>query len=281
MGKGQLFFPFLLKMGLPKGQLFKFEMSINTKLLRRDNSKNVVPCIVDYFLSDRQLDIFEKQFCYNPIVLISSLEVYERLKSLGTRVNVIHCPLTLPDLYKINGEEKYDKKFDCVLFGRQNKVLLEYLEQYANKHKDFTYLKEGEQKLHYYSSNGEYVGCYSSRKLYIELMKNSRVLLYSTPGIDGGEKRTNGYNQVTPKFLEALACGCNIIARWKENADTLFYRLSDFSENINSYDQFEIAMDKARTQEPNMHKYSEYLKGHYTSTIIPIIRNAMDFISKY
>lgn len=189
-----------------------------------------------------------------------------------------HCPLTLPDKYCIFGEELFHKEYDCVLFGRQNKVLLQFLQQYAATHPDFIYVKEGEQKLHYYTSQGSYVGCFASRESYMKLLRKSRTLLYSTPGIDGGEIRTNGYNQVTPKFLEGLACGCHIIARWKDNPDTEWYNLSAFSENIDCYEQFALALDKAREEAPNMLRYAEYLKKHYTSTIIPTIRNAMSLL---
>lgn len=79
-GRMQKFFPILLNMGRPKGLLFKFEGGIRPNLLRRDNSCEVVPCIVDYFLRDDQLDVFERQFSNNPIVLVSSAEVYQRLK---------------------------------------------------------------------------------------------------------------------------------------------------------------------------------------------------------
>ena len=52
----------------------------------------------------------------------------------------------------------------------------------------------------------------ASRDGYLDSMKKSRIALYATPGIDGGEKRTNGFSQVTPRFLEMVASGCNIIA---------------------------------------------------------------------
>ena len=272
MGKAQKILPFLLDYGQPKGLLFKFEAGVLVNRLRRDNTSNVIPCIVDYFLCDNQLDVFEKQFCNNPVVLVSSMEVFERLRNLETKVKLVHCPLTLPDKYRINGDEKFDRQYDCVLLGRQNNVLLNFMNQYAVNHPDFTFVREGDKKFQYYTSKGDYLGTFASRDSYFQLMKKSRVLLYSTPGIDGGEQRTNGFNQVTPKFLEGLACGCHIIARWKDNPDTDWYRLSNFSENINNYPQFEKAMDVARKTAPDIRKYAEYLEHHYTSTIIPIIK---------
>lgn len=274
-GKIQRVLPFTVKWGQPNGSLFMFEGGINLNYLRRYNDKHVVPCIVDFFLNDSQLASFEKQFCRNPRVLISSREVYEHLKEVNVDLNLDYCPLSLPDKYRITGKEYFDKKYDCVLFGRQNRVLTGFMDRYACSHPDFIYVKEGGKKFHYYTSKGKYVGFFGSRKDYFELMKKSRVLLYSTPGIDGGEVRTNGYNQVTPKFLEGLACGCHVIARWKDNADTDWYDLSKFSKNVDDYKMFEEAMDKARSEATDMKQIAAYLENHYTSSIIPIIEDAM------
>jgi len=279
-GKLQRVLPFTVKWGQPHGALFMFEGGINLNYLRRYNDEHVIPCIVDFFLKDSQLSSFEKQFYHNPKVLVTSREVYEHLKEVNVNLNLGYCPLTLPDKYRITGEETFEKKYDCVLFGRQNKVLTGFMDRYASSHPDFIYVREGEKKLHYYTSAGEYLGFFGSRKDYFELMKTSKVLLYSTPGIDGGEVRTNGYNQVTPKFLEGLACGCHVIARWKDNADTDWYELSKFSMNVDDYTMFEEAMDKARIEAMDMKQIATYLEDHYTSSIIPIIKDAMSSVFK-
>lgn len=277
-GRLQRLWPFTVKWGERKGPIFMFEGSINLNYMRRNNNEHVIPCIVDFFLKDSQLASFEKQFRRNPKVLVTSREVYNHLKDMNVNLNLGYCPLSLPDKYKVNGCENFDKIFDCVLFGRQNKVLMEYLGLYASTHPDFTYVKEGQKKLYYYTNQGDYVGCFTSREAYIDLMKRSRVLLYSTPGIDGGELRTNGYNQVTPKFLEGLACGCHVIARWKDNADTDWYELSKFSKNIDDYYAFEEAMDKARSIEVDMKQIADYLEIHYTSKTLPFIKEAFETI---
>lgn len=75
-------------------------------------------------------------------------------------------------------------------------------------------------------------------------MRKGKMGLYSTPGIDGDESRTKGYHQVTPRFLELVATGCHIIARYSMNSDTEYYDLKSFSENIETYEQFEMAVQK-------------------------------------
>ena len=163
--------------------------------------------------------------------------------------------------------------------GRQNPVLEGFLKQYIKEHPDLYYvyreLKDG--KFNYYTNRGESLGDINTREKYMKLMRSARCGLYSTPGIDGGEKRTNGFSQVTPRFLELIACGCHVIARYKPNSDTDYYELERFSKPVDSYEQFERMLDEARSSEVDIQLYSSYLSKHYTSVranqLREIIRN--------
>lgn len=265
---------------LPKGHLFVWEVSVSRDAgtERRYNRENIIPCVVDYFFKDEEMSLFEKKFDRNPLVFISSKEVYDRLMSQGCKTKIAHLPLTISDIYALNPDTVFEKKYDLIMMGRQNPVQKEYLNIYIKSHPDFVYVYEdvGMGKLHYRASDGQYVGYIETREKYMSLLRQSRVALYSTPGIDGGEVRTNGFNQVTPKFLEYLACGCNVISRWKDNPDTDFYGLHHFSENVDDYKIFERLMDEARTKKVEVQAYSEYLKGHYTSSIVPTIKSYTD-----
>lgn len=151
--------------------------------------------------------------------------------------------------------------------GRQNPVLETYFYRYAKEHPDMKYvyrIMENEQ-FNYYTNTGEYLGNINQRDKFISLMRKARIALYSTPDIDTDHKRANGYNQVTPKFLEWLSCGAHIIARYVSNPDTDFYCLQDFSPSIETYEEFSSAMDYCRTHNPDMAKYATYLEQHYTS----------------
>lgn len=267
--------PFLTHCLLPKDNVFMFDMTVfpdNT--VRRYNSPNFYPCIIDFFLKDDELSFFEKKYNENKLIFISSKEVYDHLMKLGISIPIKHLPLSLPDKYKLNVNTVLDKKFDAVLVGRQNPVLKAYLIDYAKKHPSFVYVVEDDRegrKFHYYTSKGDYVGYYETRSQYMELISKSRIALYATPGIDGGEYRTNGYNQVTPKFLEYIYSGCHIIARWEDNSDTDFYHIGEFSDNIQSFQQFEMAVEKALSEKLDMRMYSKYLENHYTSKRVELL----------
>ena len=244
-----------------------FEMTAKTKS-NLYNRVEIIPIIIDYFLDDSQINNFIKAYKNNPLVLITSKEVYDHLKSLKTKLNVKHFPLSISDKYKLSSNSQFEKKYDLVLMGRQNPVLEGFLNTYAKNHPDFVYVfrKVVDSDFLYFTSDGKELGPINSREDYINLMKQSKCGLYATPGIDGGEKRTNGFNQVTPRFLELIACGCHVIARYPQNSDTDFYNIQKFSKSIDSYEAFEQAMDFARTHDVNMQEYAKYLANHYTST---------------
>ena len=178
-------------------------------------------------------------------------------------------PLTLPDKYRLNPDVPIEKTYDLVLVGRQNPVLLDWLRKYEKSH-SITYVYRGEisaGEFPYYTNRGEYVGNINTREDYFSLLRKSKVAFYTTPGMDGGDKRTNGFSQVTPRFLEELSCGCNVIARYKENSDTDFFELDKMITNVNSYNEFAMAMQQALVTTPDLRKYAEYLDKHYTSTL--------------
>lgn len=254
-----------------------FEFEMNPSLINRQaiNKKNIIPCIIDFFLKDIDLPAFYKAYDKNPVVCISNNEVMEYLNKHNSPLTIKHLPLSIPDKYKIYPHTHFTKKYDLVMMGRQNKILEGFVKEYAVRHKDFifVYRKLEDNRFLYYASDGELLGNINTRDQYMGLMRQSRVGLYSTPGMDEGAARTNGFNQVTPRFLELIACGCHIIARYKENADTEFYNLKNFSNPIDTYHDFELALDYARNHEVDMETYSMYLLQHYTSQRVKLLKD--------
>lgn len=233
-----------------------------------NNKKNIIPCMIDFFCrSNSELQQFYKRYAKNPLVLISSKEAYDYLVSVNCPLNIKHLALSISDKYRIDDKTTFEKRYDVVMLGRQNKVLQEFLNEYSENHKDLTYVygkKEG-RNFRYYDQGGADLGCMSSRDEYMNLMKQSRIGLYATPAMDGGRTDTNGFNQVTPRFLEYIVSGCHVLARYPKNSDTDFYELDRMSTRIETYEQFEMAMDELRNMEVDIHRYSQYLENHYTS----------------
>ena len=243
-----------------------------TQLAPRFNDQHIIPWIIDFFLEEKDFESFNECYRGYPVVFISSREVYEILKSHGDivkDVNLRHVALSLPDQYRIQADTKYNKEYDVVLMGRQNPQLLSFFMQYVKLHPGikYAYRRMEEGHFNYYAvdnGNETFIGDFRDRKQYFSLMQKSRIGLHATPDMDNHE-RAHGYNQVTPRFLEWLSCGAHVIARYVPNPDTEYYRLQDFSEPIETYDQFEKAMDYAMTHEVDMEKYANYLTQHYTS----------------
>lgn len=271
--------PLINNFFIPSKKAFVYEMGPQIKF-HLWNKRNIVPCIIDFFLKKENLDIFYREYRNNPIVLISSKEVYQFLKNNNCPLNIAHLPLSISDIYKIDSNTSFKKKYDLVMVGRQNPVLEEYTKKYAFSHPDFLYVyrKLQGKDFMYYTSDGNCLGNIDTRDQYMHLLQKSRCGIYATPGIDGGEKRTNGFSQVTPRFLEMIACGCHIIARYTENADTDFYQLNNFSPSVETYEEFEHLMDNARKEDIDMKKYVEYLSNHYTSKRVETLKYIINSI---
>lgn len=97
-------------------------------------------------------------------------------------------------------------------------------------------------------------------------MRASKVSFYSTPGLDGGEKRTGGFNPVTPRFLELLSAQCRLLGRYPKNEKTDFYELPKVCPNVGSYDEFEATLlGYLNDTDTSFAAHREVLDKHYTS----------------
>lgn len=231
-----------------------------------NNRKNIIPNIIDFYVLPNELPVFYKNYSHNPIVLISSRQAYAYLQKYHAEQHIHfgHLALSLPDKYAITPKTHFRKKYDLVLTGRNNDpVLNKFLEQYEQENPDFSYVKSNPQKgYQLYDNRGNRAGSTKSREEYMNLMKQARAAFYIAHMVDYMDYP---FHQITPRFLEYVACGCHILARYQENEDSDFYELGKFSPNITEYSQFKGLMDKARNEDVDMSMYSRYLEKHYTS----------------
>lgn len=228
---------------------------------------NVIPVIIDFWKMEN-LHQFYENYKNCEVIFISSLEVLEHLKRHKVSLNLHHLPLSLSDRfrYAAGGEKTYD----IVLAGRRNEVLSAYLHEFCIKHRDVEYLyQEQENGIIYYQSNKRgRLGSYQSREEYLGLINSAFISFYSTPGIDGGEERTGGFNPVTPRFLELLSAKCLLLGRYPDNEETNFFEVATVCPNINNYQEFEATLVKYFALRNSLIDFSHYkmiLDKHYTS----------------
>ncbi|MDF3079263.1 MAG: hypothetical protein K0S09_3152 [Sphingobacteriaceae bacterium] len=239
------------------------------------NSRSAIPVIIDFW-EKNNIGKLKRLYGSCERILISNLEVFEFLRpAFGSRL--VHFPLSLPTKYTLKIDSQLNKEFDLLLAGRSNPVLLNFLNQYVENNPEFeyTYQEIVDNKLYYKTNKGRMIGQIHSREDYMKLLRKARVAFYSVPGIDGGERRTNGFNPVTPRLLEFLAAGCHVIGRFDNGADTEFYELNGILPNIRSYEQFEGYLSDFLKTPPPISKNASYLEKHYTSTRIPILKNLL------
>lgn len=226
-------------------------------------TKNRIPIIVDYFLDKNKTILFIKNISKSKLVFISSREVYEFLLKNGANPAIIkHLPLSISDIYKLKIDTELKKEYDLILLGRLSPTFETYLTKYRIEHPHLSilYRKIENGHFNFYNTDGIYIGNADSRESYMNLMRKSRILLYSTPGYDG-EKTTNGFSQVTPRFLEALSCGCHILMRYPMNEDVRYFELDKFAPSVESYEEFERQMNLALESAPGGLIKCEHIDG--------------------
>ncbi|MDE6523346.1 MAG: hypothetical protein K2L17_11045 [Muribaculaceae bacterium] len=238
-----------------------------------------IPIIIDFFLSDNKAIDFLNTVKKQKIVLISSKEVYDYLINIGGNSHQIkHWALSLPDELAITPQTKFEKKYDLVLIGRLPKTFQNYVDKYRERHPSFSIVTKRVEDgaFNYYDSSGNYVGNANDYQGYIDILRKSRIYLYTTPGLDS-DKKTNGFSQVTPRFLEVVSAGCNIIMHYPKNSDTDYFELPKFGRSIQTYEEFEESVEEALKCEPDMKFRSEYLQKHYTSVRSQELKNILNY----
>lgn len=228
---------------------------------------DTLPVLVDFW-KDTPLPKFYALYQHCPGVLVSSAEVVAYLKAQGCPLTLYHFPLSLPDRYALNPAVAYPKRYDILLAGRANPVLDEYLLRYVARFPQTEYLRQVlvDDELRYVSNHRGDLGSFHSRGAYMNLLRAARVSFYSTPGMDGGETRTGGFNPVTPRFLELLSAQCLLLGRYPENEETAFFEVASVCPNITSYEQFEATLTVYLQQpSPPLNQYAALLSKHYTS----------------
>jgi hypothetical protein len=252
------------------GYSFVFDLDVVT-VPDFSTTSRAIPLMIDFW---KTVDLanFYKTYRNCKLILISSLEAFNYLKANNCPLPIEHLGLSLSDRYRLAEDTRYEKQYDILLAGRlnirTNQVLRDYLEEFIHKYPDTEYLCQQEINGEYYyvSNKRGTIGKFHTRQDYINLLRASKISFYSTPGLDGGEKRTGGFNPVTPRYLELLSAQCLLLGKYPKNEETDFYELPKVCPNISSYEEFETTLlGYLQQKNSSFATHREILDKHYTS----------------
>jgi hypothetical protein len=239
--------------------------------LQFSNSKRIIPYIIDFWLRDNELEAFLSLYQNSKAMLVSSLEAYETLKSKNPKQPLYHLPLSIPDQYIKSERINKPRKFDFLLAGRVNPLFMNYVKQYATENPDVEYVYQemkNHQPLYFSNKRGELTEDYLDREKYAELLSDAKFSFYSTPGKDPSKEGANGYNQITPRFLELISSGCIVFGQYADNEEAEFYEMNKFCCQINNYEEFKSLVNYYSIEthiNEQKSNYIHYLNRHCTS----------------
>lgn len=237
------------------------------------NTPAYVPVIIDFFVSDDRIPVFISYYDQCEYVLVTSRQAFDKLSQYKLPFRIAHLPLTLSDRYRNTGDAVPEKKYPLTLLGAQSldTTLRGYADRYAKEHPGFFYVVKEDQGNRYYTNTGEFIADAATRDDYLALLRATKVMLYSTPGIRG-RRDACGYDQVTPKFLEAVNSYCQVIPRYTDNSDTRYFGLPQLGPSADSYAVFERMLTHYLSHDVDAAECRRYMEGHFTSSLADMIR---------
>ena len=249
-----------------------FEMNPERRWISSYNRENVIPYVIDFYLdTNEKLEKFYKEYSKHKYVLISSIEAFEYLKGHNCPLNIVHAPLTISDKYRITPETRFNKTIDLLIMGRQNSMMQSFLDKYLQNHTiNIVTCKVEDGHFNYYDKNGNFYGNADKRDGVIDLLKKSRVSLYTEKGLEGDihhGAHSDKFIHITPRLFEYIVTGNHVIASYANNSESDYFELEKMFVNVDSYELFEQEMNKALTNPVDMKKYSDYMEKHYTSIL--------------
>lgn len=243
--------------------------------------KNIIPIIIDFWLQKSELKEFYKNHANCKLILVSSKEVYDFLKENKCPLSIIHFPLSLPDKYISSDLVNYVKTIDFLFAGRKDPIFWDYIKCYEKENPDIEYVyQELEGRIPHYISNkrGKLTEDYYSREGYTKLLRSAKIAFYTTPGNDPSKEAANGFNQVTPRFLELLSSGCLIMGRYPDNPDVDYYQLNKICPKVNSYQDFKrivVLFSEGNFVKEQTSMYYSYLLTHSTSARVVLLEKIL------
>lgn len=265
----------------PKSPSIIFEMNPERRWISSYNQRHIIPYVIDFYLdTDEKLNKFYKDYSNHKYILVSSIEAFNYLKDKNCPLNIVHAPLTISDKYRIDENTIFNKEIDLLLMGRQNKRMQDFLNKYLSTHDlNVVRCRIEDGHFNYYDKHGKYYGNADKREGVMNLLRKSRISLYTEKGLEGDihhGAHSDLFVHVTPRLFEYIVTGNHIIASFAHNSESEYFELEKMFLNVQTYEDFEKEMDKAMTTPVDMKKYADYMNKHYTSTLIPLLNKLVD-----
>ena len=232
---------------------------------------NVIPIVIDFWAE--HLRNAEEVFSRSPLVIVTNLEIKKALASGSLRDRLLYLPLSISSRNVC--QSRPEKTIDLIQVGRRNRYLHQWALEYSEGRPGFEYVYSDTSGVwpRWYSTKRGALGSNKSRSTYLSLLRSARVSLVSSPGIDGGEERTGGFNPVTPRFYESAAAGCHLIGRYPETgADFIENGVPAVCINARSAEEFNFALDSALSSQDLVLSLDYFVHSHTTVEIARRLR---------
>lgn len=210
---------------------------------------------------------------------VTSLDVYNMIRNTDSNSNVNYISLSVPDKYL--QKTIPNKNIDIIQVGRKNGQLHEFATKYceANKEVDYVYCDNGGTtgKLEYFSTKRGSIGSLKARDEYVELLKNAKIFIMSSPGANHNRNEIF-IDLPTPRFYEAAIFYCHMVGIHSGHEEFETQGVNKVMRIADDYDTFKNILDDILLNDCQVDKetYDMFINQHLTSTKFNEIKKVVD-----
>ena len=200
---------------------------------------------------------------------VTSLDVYEHFKLKFNMNNVYYMPLSISDVWKL--KKVPEKRIDLVQIGRKNEILHNFAIRYVKENPQVDYVYSDmnwtmDRRIYTSTKYGAF-GDVDTRDDYMNLLKESKICVLSSPGVDGSRPQCKDMDYPTPRFYESAINYCHMVGRYSDNEEFKMQKIPNVCMKVDTYEDFKQYVNqilKGGYSFP-VDKWDEFINLHLTS----------------
>lgn len=170
------------------------------------------------------------------IAIITNRSACEKAKQIYPEKHLFSIPLWCSNKWKLKVPPP--KNIDVLQIGRKNEILHSFMLRFTTSHPSVEYVYKQDCSNNYISTTRGDIGPLESRNDYMNMLRNAKICLVSSPLADS----TPDMDFITPRVYEAAMSYCYMLGRFTKNEEFTEVKLDKVVDMVDDYETFSFLL---------------------------------------